>query len=241
MDSNLQNKLQAFNAPPPEGVWNKIADALDAEETFPQRLYQYEEQPPAAFWGKLENALNAEIKEPKVIPINPFKKFFRYGAVACFIAVLLVTVTLTVRRTEAGALQAGSNTTVPTNKLSPVVPETGTQQKSSAETTAAQQKDPPLAANNTNDNTVASSREIVHETKASKAMLASFNEYVSFRDGDGKMRRVAKKLAGFVKCKDGDEACQQRLQLLRQTLAANATTTDFTGILEMLRGLQQKP
>lgn len=234
MESNLQSKLQAYSAPPPAGVWNKIADALDADEAFSHRLYQYEEPPPAALWAKLETALEEEPQIAKVVTGNSFKKFFRYGAVACFIAVILVTVTLTVRRTEAGALQAGSNSTVPTS-TDPSAAAAAKKQNA-----VAQKNKMSSATNNTRAYPIAAAEED-HPTNISRPSLASFNEYVSFRDGDGKLRRVAKKLAAFVNCNDGDEACQQRLQQLRQTMAINATTTDFTGVLEMLHGLQQKP
>ncbi len=45
-------------------------------------------------------------------------------------------------------------------------------------------------------------------------------------------------MADFVNCKDEDTGCKQRLKELRQRMAAKAMTTDFTGVLEMLRQLQ---
>src|SRR5689334_9566434 len=69
MESNLQNKLQEFSATPPEGVWHKIADALDAQEPFAQRLQQYEEHPPVAVWSEIEKVLD-EAVPAKVVPFG---------------------------------------------------------------------------------------------------------------------------------------------------------------------------
>ena len=50
MSSDLQNKLSRFEATPPTGVWDKIADVLDAEQAFSKRLYDYQETPQTDVW-----------------------------------------------------------------------------------------------------------------------------------------------------------------------------------------------
>src|SRR4051812_9969578 len=108
MNSDLQNKLSHFEAEPPEGVWNKIADALDEESTFSQRLFAYEEQPPLQVWNDIETALD-ETVPTKVIPFTTrFKTPLRYIAAASVIAVILVITTLSINKTGAGSLQAGN-------------------------------------------------------------------------------------------------------------------------------------
>jgi hypothetical protein len=245
MDSNLQNKLQQFSAAPPDGVWDKIAGALD-EEPFSQRLYQYEENPPVTAWHQIEKELaGAEHSPARVVPFTTrFRKPLRYVAVACIMAVILVTITLTVRRTEAGAIDTAGNTTVPESNT---VVETNSR---SAEQTAATPQQPNRkttrqttdpAKENETPGVVAANGNNKQQAFRPDTRYASLNEYVFFRDGDGKMRKIAKKLAAYVNCKANDSNCQQRLQELRQKMAANAMTTDFTGILDMLRQLQQKP
>lgn len=247
MDSNLQNKLQQFSATPPNGVWDKIADALD-EEAFSQRLYQYEENPPVAAWRQIEKELtDAEHSPARVVPFTTrFRKPLRYVAVACIMAVILVTITLSVRRTEAGALDTVGNTTVPESNT---VVETNSR---SAERTAATPQQPdrkstplqatdPVAKENATPDASTANANNKQQAFRPDTRYASLNEYIFFRDGDGKMRKIAKKLAAYVNCKTSDSNCQQRLQELRQKMAANAMTTDFTGILDLLRQLQQKP
>lgn len=227
MDSHLQNKLQQFSAEPPEMVWEKIADALDANQNFSFRLHQYKEDPPVTTWNKIEKAL------PRVTPAKVasfttrFRKTLRYAAAACFLAAVLVTITLTIKRTEAGAIEAGSNTTVPTNNTAVQKDRATINDEKKMSDSKASDHSIASAANDTGSN-----------ASIQSAVYSSFNEYVVFKDGDGKRRRVSKKLASLVRCGDSDVACQQRLQQLRQRMAAKAMTTDFTGILEMLRQLQ---
>ena len=231
MESNLQNKLQEFSTTPPEGVWHKIADALDAQEPFAQRLQQYEEHPPVAVWSEIEEVLD-EAVPAKVVPFGVrFRKPLRYAVAACFLAIVLVTITLTVRRTEAGALDPGSTSTVPTNN------DPSTDQQNNVQTIASSEE---ANSNNRKDRVATDSSMPSADDKAFDRNLvySSLNGYVFFNDGDGKRRRVSKKLVNLVRCGDSDMACQQRLQQLRQRLAAKAMTTDFTGILEMTRQLQ---
>jgi hypothetical protein len=246
MDSNLQNKLQQFSAPLPPGVWDKIADALDANDDFAQRLYHYEAQPPSGVWQKIEQNLE-EVTPAKVVPLTSrFKKPLRYIAAASILVVVLVTITLSVKRTEAGALEAGTPTTPHSNSTT-VVRNDEPGKKIVSPTDEAFQKAPSNQKKNTGDTEVVSPEKSdrfiattgnSHKQVRTKAVYSSLNNYVMFSDGDGKLRRVSKKLANLVKCKDGDGACQQRLQQLRQKMAAKAMTTDFTGILEMLHQLQ---
>lgn len=242
MESNLPTKLQQFSADPPEEVWSRIADALAAEDAFPQRLFHYEELPPAGTWQTIAKGL----EEPAKTQAPFFKRFrtpLRYAAVASFIAVVLVTVTLSVKRTEAGALEPGSKTTVP-EKVSPKqgnVPQALTQQVPEESSAAPQKTSPSSSAQETTGAMASTQNSDSTNPETLSASFSSLNNYVFFHDGDGTMRKVSKKLAGMVNCKDNDIACQERLQALRQKLAASAMTTDFTGILEMLRQLQQKP
>lgn len=243
MNSNLQNKLQQFNATPPAGAWDKIADTLDAGDNFTGRLLHYEEQPPLTAWQAVEQSLN-EAAPVKTIPFTTrFRKPLRYAAVACLLAVTLVTITLTIKRTEAGALGAGSRTIVPTPASSG-----GTVKKMAAapgskaipgvaptETTIAtgQKKDSGSPAKG-----LAETAASLAGAPANTPRYASLKDYVFFQDGDGQVRKISRKMSGFINCEDNDSNCKRRLQRLRQKMAANAMTTDFTGILDMLRQLQ---
>lgn len=253
MNSNLQNKLQRFSADPPERVWDKIADALNTEETFSQRLYQYEEPPPAAAWQKIETGLEEE--PAKVIPFaTRYRTAFRYAAAACFFAVILVTLTLTLKRTEAGALEAGTHTTVPAQEVKATNPTKPAEQNPPLVQTTppakqydiepqiketAQEKLNRLKKETAAEQPVAVlTKKTPNRTRGSGSEYASESQYVMYSDGDGNMRKMSKKVAPIINCKDDDGNCKQRLQQLQEKLAAKVMPTDFTGILEMLRQLQ---
>ena len=234
MNSNLQDKLQQFSATPPEGMWNKIADALDEQETYAQRLLQYEEQPPHTVWPQIETALE-NTAPAKVIPLKKrFKTPMRYMAVASVLAVFLVTITLTVRRTRAGDLDAENRSAANNTAIQTAKQPDAAATKTAAEELAKENASATVAENNK----PSSSTSFITSNKETAKASA---RYLVYNDDDGKVVKVSKKMANLLHCKDGDNDCQQRLKQLRQTLATNAMTADFTGILEMLRHLQQKP
>ncbi len=241
MDRHLQHKLEEFSTPPPPGAWAKIADTLDADSGYAGRLLQYEAQPPAPVWQHIEATLNNEHTPAKIVPFRTrFRRPMRYAAVACLLAAVLVTVTLTVKRTEAGAIEAGSQTTVPSreqaisntsalpkeNSRSPVVVPAGTDRNGGTPLSPPAEKESSTA-----------SVPALSDVGAAPAFAAN-DDYVVFSDGDGRTRKVSKKLAGMVNCKDDDLPCKQQLQQLRQKMAASIMTTDFAGLVESLRKLQ---
>lgn len=242
MNSDLQNKLQQFSADPPAGAWNKIASALEADESFAPRLYAYEEEPPLANWQKIEQALAAHPEKTKHIPWHQrISRPVRYVAAAGILAIVLVAITLTTERTEAGALQAEGTAVAPATNL-PVT--TGTH-PSGNKNKAGQ----PLNANATtpggHSNKSPGRPQAQQPTPAAgngnfstAPVHALHNDYVTYSDGNGKVMKVSRKMETYINCRDGDQPCKQRLQELRKKMAAKAMTTDFTGILEMLQQLQ---
>lgn len=246
MNSDLQNKLQQFSAEPPMEAWDKIASALDAEVSFAPRLYAYEETPPAASWQKIEKALAEQTtdvpEKAKVVPLHRrLSKPMRYIAAASIIAIILVTITLTTERTEAGALETDSATVVPAANI----PVTAGTDPAGNENKAGQ-------SFNTNESFTEDNREeslagSPGQRPSSAAGKRNFStapinalqsNYVTYSDGNGKVMRVSRKMETYINCQDSDRQCKQRLQELRQKMAAKAMTTDFTGILEMLQQLQ---
>lgn len=241
MNSDLQNKLQQFSAEPPAGAWDKIASALDAEESFAPRLYAYEEAPPAANWQKIEQALAVQTDEARVVPLHRrLSKPMRYIAVASILAIILVTITLTTERTEAGALEGDGTTAVPAASI-PVTAGTNTAENKNkagqplnSNPTISENTNEPLAGPQAQRPTTAAGKRHF----STSPIKALHNDYVTYNDGNGKVMKVSRKMETYINCKDSDWQCKQRLQELRQKMAAKAMTTDFTGILEMLQQLQ---
>ncbi|MDQ3278166.1 MAG: hypothetical protein M3Q06_07555 [Bacteroidota bacterium] len=238
MNSNFQNKLQQFSANPPEGVWNKIANALDTDEGFAQRLYTYEETPPTITWQKIEQGLETQAEPVKVVPISKrFSKPMRYVAAASVLAITLLTVILTRKGTDAVSSDRQGTTVAPAVNVPVSVATSQSADNQPAGTTlqpSTNNKNESLAGSRSKAASASNSRRLNTTTPIN----VSVNDYVTYNDGNGKVVKVSRKMENFINCDDGDWQCKQRLQKLRQKMAAKAMTTDFTGILEMLRQLQ---
>ena len=60
-----------------------------------------------------------------------------------------------------------------------------------------------------------------------------------YSDGDGNAMRLPKKLFDFISCVKEDVSCKQEMQQWQQQFAAAVLTTDFTGVLEILKTLKE--
>lgn len=64
MSQNWKYRIQNHTETPPEGVWDRISGALDAEEKQPvnwkNRIQNYTENPPIAVWNNIAEVLDEE-------------------------------------------------------------------------------------------------------------------------------------------------------------------------------------
>lgn len=253
MNDGLQNKLFHYEAPPPEGIWENIAVALDGDDTYPRRLAVYEAEPPLVVWKRLESSLNEAATPAKVVPfLIRYKNPLRYVAAATIIAVALVTLTLTMRQTEAGSL-AGA-------QKKPALPRIQTEPDSNPvhkeEAAVATVNDVDPTAGKTVLATVKRTLAYIRPqnilpklsltkrfiprraTEEPVANFSALDDFMVYSDEDGTAMRLPKKLFALVNCHDGDGSCRERLQSLRQKLSANVAPSDFTGMLDLVRQLQ---
>lgn len=254
MENNLQNKLYHYAALPPESAWDKIADALENND-YAKRLTAYEEQPPVTVWRKLEESLNEAATPAKVVPfLIRYKNPLRYVAAASVIAVALVAVTLTTRRTEAGSLAAGTNAVVTPPHTQPKFERrfvtNSPEGKSATKTADNAVEEKGLAASVRRTLAYIKPRNILPKLSLSKRFIprqavektvADFSTqdaFMVYSDGDGNAMRLPKKLFSLVNCEDGDETCKHRIETLRQKLSAAVAPSDFTGMLDLVRQLQ---
>ncbi|MDB5208956.1 MAG: hypothetical protein JWR72_4031 [Flavisolibacter sp.] len=264
MDNSLQNKLTRFEEIPPTGIWDRIAEALDNEGNFANRLYNYTQDPPLTVWNSIEKSLDADATHStKVIPFTTrFKTPIRYVAAASIVGIIAISTTLLMKRTEAGALQTGSETTVPvkespdTKKEGSVVsnennvqaavsprsrdfsPESQSIQESQTVTTRRKFSSFVVPQNIAHSFAVLG--RFIPKTAASTQVsdFAAANNYMVYCDGDGNAMKLPKKLFSLVSCQDGDGSCKERIYQLQQKLSSPAITADFTGVLEILHQLQ---
>jgi hypothetical protein len=260
MDSHLQNKLYHFEANPPQEVWDKIAGSLDTEETFSHRLFEYEVQPPPQAWSVIEASLDQANTPAKVIPLTRYKKPVRYIAAASIIAIILAITTLNTGESGGNTTQATTKTSLPINQASilpvpkkpvlveepaPTSPAVVTVKRTEKAEKVYRKTNTPKKALGFIDlqnamNRISLSGQFIPD-EVNKEQMFDFSvldNYMVYSDGDGNAIKLPKKLFSLVNCQDGDGSCKERIHQLRQKLTANFASTDFAGLLEIVRQLQ---
>lgn len=254
MNNPLQNKLLHYEALPPEGVWDKITASLNENlsPALSEKLYQYQEEPSPEIWQNISSKLNAsDRKEAKLVPFYVrYRKPLKYsGAIAVFVFLAMITSLLISKKTESEVPvdrvvnthtsvkkdSAKNNGAKENNSVSQVI------EKNTSEQLIAKTKTVKAAAEE-NENSVSFTEDLLPQ-KATRTTVvsSSFNsdKYMIYSDGDGNAVRLPKKIFSAFACPSNNADCKQRLQMLREKFAESAMTTDFTGILQILKNLQE--
>lgn len=253
MSSQLQNKFLHYEVPPPEGVWNKIAASLheNVSLTLSEKLYQYEENPSPVAWQNIVTQLDQPgVEKTKVVPFYiRYRRPLKYSsAVAIFIFLAVLTTLLISKKTESELPAGGVVQNNLINKDSSKTP------GDSEENNSSIQKE-----NNKPEQTIAKSKvskRRQEENETSFSFIENFlprqaernevvnssidtDKYMIYSDEDGNVVRLPKKIFSAFACPSEDMICRQKLQQLREKFAASATTPDFTGLLQILKSLQE--
>lgn len=225
MSSQLQNKLLHYEVPPPPEVWNRIAASLDENtSTISEKLIQFEETPPAEVWEKINAQLDQSSKT-KVLPFHVrYRRPLKYsGAIAIFVVVAMVVSLLISKKTES---EGKNDPPFTVSKDNNIQNEAG---KSLKDT-------------NRNSNSTAktsTTKSVSPETNEIVTTSLPSDKYIILNDANGNAVRLPKKLYTAFVCPTNNEDCKERLKKLRAKFAASAITPDFTGILEILKSLQE--
>jgi hypothetical protein len=249
MSNPLQNKLLHYEVPPPPGVWNNIATALDEEFslTVSERLYQFEAVPPAGTWKSIEETLNTPTQQTgKVVPFyTRYRRPLKYsGAVAIFAFLAVLTSLLISKKTESElpAQNVERIVTKDSSKLpAPAENQTANTEKSSEEHTIASET---VSRRREKGSTSFASRGeeyLPHRAERNEVVSSSLSpdKYMIYSDAEGNAIKLPKKIFSAFACPLEDVVCKQRLQDLREKFAASAMTADFNGVLQILKSLQE--
>jgi hypothetical protein len=256
MSDQLPNKLSAFAADPPPGLWEKIEASLQEQAEFgrlPQRLYAFEATPPSDIW----TIVRQELDRAQAVPFfQRFRRPLRYGSIAAAFILVAVTVSLllvskkTISEGNAGALLTTKERIVTTEVARPTQAPKDPyhndppDERNPATVSRTQRfwhllKRAPLSVSaaipSTSDLPLpaeAPPRQIVAEDASSEA-------YLIYSDGDGHAMKLPKKLFDVFHCGQQDETCKMRLRNLQQKIATSAFSNDFTGVLELLQHLNE--
>src|SRR5215213_1004979 len=253
MDTPIQNKLLHYEIQPPEGAWDKIAASLDESISLPfsQKLYEYEEQPLSGVWQNIVAQLEgSEGEKAKVVPFYVrYRRPLKYsGAVAIFIFFAVITSLLVSKKTESELPAQGLTNGAKSKKDTSIMPENPENNivfqptnKTDAEAAITKSKVRAIKTDDSQRSLSFDEDFLPREAQRNEIFSTSLSpdKYMIYSDGDGNAIRLPKKIYSAFACSTDDLICKQRLQKLRQKFAASAVTTDFTGILQILKSLQE--
>jgi hypothetical protein len=254
MSSQLQNKLLHYEVQPPEGVWHKIAASLEENVSLSlsEKLYEYEEDPPPAVWQNIITEIDSTPKEEaKVVPFYiRYRRPLKYsGAVAMFIFLAVLTSLLISKKTESELPSEGM---VQNNAIKNNSPDTAPDPNINSPSISEERNPKPdrviarskVSKDRREDSQTSFSfieNFLPRQAERNEIVQPSINsdKYMMYSDGDGNVIRLPKKIFSAFACPTEDMICKQRLQQLREKFAASATTADFTGVLQILKSLQE--
>lgn len=260
--NSLRDKMRNYEVPPPAGVWDRVAAALDEAEqgsTFVTALQQMEATPPPAAWKNIALALETEETAiPAVKPVyRRLPQIVRYAAAA----VLLLLATYGVMRLtsadveESAAPMVSSAPSVSQDSqgIRPINPNDAVAAPpSSVEAAEAHPQTQPASreaaarfARNVRSNTAAMS-----ETLPGRAIY-TYNDhvpkiadrYITLLTPDGSFIRMSKKWGNLLCCVAGEEQdvdCKNQLKAWQDKLAESSVLSapgNFMDIVTLVNSL----
>jgi cytoskeletal protein RodZ len=250
--SQLQNKLLNYEVQPPEGVWNKIAASLDetVSVSLSEKLYHYKEEPSSKVWDKINTRLDRVKEQSKVIPLFvKYRRPLKYsGAVAIFIFLAIMTSLLISKKTESELPEhnAVSSSTVLKKDTSKTDSKetnstTANTEKNNSENSIAKSKISRTGSGSNQNSFSFAENFLPKQAERNETVSSSLSsdKYMIYSDDDGNAIRLPKKIFNAFACPTDDLACKQKLQKLREKFAESAMTADFTGVLQILKSLQE--
>ena len=255
MSSQLQHKLLYYEVPAPAGVWDKIAASLDENNslTLPEKLYRFEEEPSPLIWKNISSQLdNSVTRQARVVPFYiRFRRPLKYsGAVAIFIFVAVLTSLFISKKTESEVPAVGVTANISAKKGSISPSDSSRKANSVAQLEQRSRPEGFIGKSKVSrirqevyQNASSSSFESFLPQQAEKNEIvsssASSDKYMMYSDEDGNVVRLPKKLFNAFACPTNDVICKQHLQQLKEKFAQSAMTADFTGLLQILKSLQE--
>jgi hypothetical protein len=252
MSNQLQHKLLHYEMPPPEGVWNKIATSLDENLslTLSEKLYQYEEAPSALVWRNISLHLDHSVSDQgKVVPFYVrYRRPLKYsGTAAIFIFLAVMTSLFISKKTESEVPPQGVANSVEikkdTSKPSQVSAENNSvaQLSDRSEHLIAKSKVLKIRQEEYQNSNLSFEDFLPQQAEKNEVVSSSIpsDKYMMYSDGDGNVVRLPKKIFNAFACPTEDVMCKQKLQQLKEKFAQSAMTADFTGLLQILKSLQE--
>lgn len=266
--SSLRNKMLNYETAPPQGVWDRIAAALDEAQQgdqFPTRLHSMEVTPPAMTWEKITASLDEEVKQETkpVRQLSRIPAFLRYAAAAIVIGAVAFAILRWTgnanRDTSSGTVSATqpdsgqANNTI-ANITPPDTPKTISPEPDEEEDAVVLEQSKKLMAKLDRPSKPRKPSPATYPA-ASKASSAIYtyndhvpsiaDRYIMLMTPDGNLIRMSKKLGNLVCCvsgEDPDAGCKDQLKKWQEKMATSSLTTsagNFMDILNLVSSLDE--
>lgn len=257
MSSNFQDRLNAFEAEPPQGLWNRIADQLEetALHTTGARLAATEIAPPPTAWENIARRLHGA----KLVPMKRRIPAMAWigSAAAVLIAILFFTGVFDSKNitTPASFGDVVRNNRPPRQETEPSTPGSSTKTiiESGKEPETGLQKikrkwlqadvpdrDVQEPESNRSSLAAASIENLIPDVAERSHTIAytyPVDKYMVYSREDGNAVKLPRKLFDVIACPGEDVECKRNLKEVREKFAASAFTADFTGVLDILQNM----
>lgn len=256
MSNDLRNKMLQWECKPPESTWDKVVTSLDADEEYAlsRKLSSFQSQPPAHVWEHIEAGLNKREPGRLLSLYQQHKRVFQYtGAAAVLIFLAVITSLIVTNNSAPNELTQQSS--VNQHHQQGVATTLSDEHENAHNTDAADSqnlsKTPIPLLPEANDHTTAKissgkktnnrNNTIISNWKQAKDSLV--NRYFVHTNQNGESVRFSSKLYGLFECSEEwtESECSQQIKLWQQKAATSAmfASADFTGVIEVLKGMQE--
>ena len=234
MSSQLQQKLQQFEATPPKDLWQAIEDRLDDNNILLQeRLLAFEEVPQASCWQHIEASLSSNFTDtkPQLLKIS----WFRYAVAAIILGIVATGIFMfSINKPENTLAQqpASQNQkeTTDTKQLSPDENKTFTSE-----------------TNENSDRKSVTGKEEFQQKNLSNTLTSTTSKrYKVVTKEDGKLVRFSQKALEVFDCAVKATAknnirCKENIQGMQEKMANSmaSPTADFAGLIDMIKTLEE--
>jgi|GEM_PF-4664786 len=252
MNESWTERLNRYEAPLPEGAWERLSDRLDQQETsaLQHRMQAYETIPPSRLWERIEEALDAAPSAPVLAVPARRRSFFLYAAAAAVVGAVLVGSAVLLLRHRPAEDTVATNTVARPAPALPA-PEATEKQPETTGDLAAGAVIPEATEQTPEDPSGHRPAAARRAGTAAQVALARHNHvdderYLVRAYNNGNTVRFSKKVSEVMDCAEhstgfSQSLCQVSIGMVQDKLATNATSvsTDFGGLIEQLRDLEK--
>jgi hypothetical protein len=235
MSSQLQDKLQQFEAMPPKDLWLAIEERLEViDNNLQERLSTFEATPPSGAWSQIEAGLSTASTQKKATILNT--SWFRYAAAAVVLGIIALTVfTL--------AFDQPKNTIA----QQPVSPDLTNSTTATPSITKANNTPTSEPIHSNTGNTANTVNSTLKTTSLSNTLASTTTKrYKVVAKEDGKLVRLSQKALAVFDCAikstaNTSERCKENIQNMQEKMATSiiSPTADFAGLIDMIKTLEE--